>query len=586
MNLFDRRGFLGTLVAGGAAVKGASTSLWGQSHTLSARVLAQRNDANSPANGPNPISHYGNIHIPDNGDGTFTNPVMPNAHWSDPCLLRVQDDFYCVTSSAETCPLMQVLHSRDLVNWDVIGSVLRDWPPDLPSVMNWSPRISHVNGKFRVMFHITAKGFRVMEADHPEGPWHYVSHNFGQTMEGQWSANIFTDDDGTHYMIASNWIQRLSPDALSFASQRIRAAEGHILENPSLIKREGFYYWFESQNGTCTLGNLPDKGKISVWRARQVTGPYEGPRDLITATDRFQSPNTGTAVLGPDNRWWYAYDAYDMLRMTMCRQMLLDRLEWDKEGWPSVNGGRGPRLTYRKPVNTWRPTWLPELNDEFNQTGLEGITAGTLGRKWLFKREMPGAWSLTGHPGWLRLATLYPSIQDYNVANFICQRPTSAYYSISTHLVFHPTARWQQAGIAIRELNTTNTVAIGLDVDPVMKLKVWQNNGDGLKAIASEVFAQDGETLKDYYTDPGRFHPKNDLYLRIDLEGLTAQCLFSEDNRNWTRFGPTLIIPWQDGYFTTFHPGLFSGATVESHPPGFADFDYFHMENHDRPQTP
>jgi LacI family transcriptional regulator len=255
-----------------------------------------------------------NIHIADNGDGTFTNPIMPNAHWSDPCLLRVKDDFYCVTSSAETCPLMQILHSRDLVNWDVIGSVLRQWPDDLPSVMNWSPRISYVNGRFRVMFHITSLGFRVMEAEKPEGPWHYVKHNFTQ-MEGQWAANVFTDDDGTHYMIASNWIQRLSPDALSFEGDRIPVAHGNPLENPSLIKKDGIYYWFESQNGTCTPGNLPDKGKISVWRARHITGPYEGPHDLITGTNRFQSPNTGTAVLGPDNRWWYCYDVYDMLRL-------------------------------------------------------------------------------------------------------------------------------------------------------------------------------------------------------------------------------------------------------------------------------
>src|SRR5438046_3780521 len=161
--------------------------------------------------------------------------------------------------------------------------------------MNWSPRISYVNGKFRVMFHITERGFRVMEAEKPEGPWRYVKHNFDR-MDVQWAANVFTDDDGTHYMIASNWIQRLTPDALAFAGDRNTVTRGNILEKPSLIKKDGVYYWIESQNGTCTLGNLSDKGKISVWRARHVTGPYEGPRDLITGTNRIQSPNTGTAV--------------------------------------------------------------------------------------------------------------------------------------------------------------------------------------------------------------------------------------------------------------------------------------------------
>ena len=62
------------------------------------------------------------IHVADNGDGTFTNPVMPNAHWSDPAVVRHNNDYYVVTSSIETTPSLQILHSTDLVNFDVIGT--------------------------------------------------------------------------------------------------------------------------------------------------------------------------------------------------------------------------------------------------------------------------------------------------------------------------------------------------------------------------------------------------------------------------------------------------------------------------------
>jgi hypothetical protein len=67
------------------------------------------------------------VHVSDNGDGTYTNPVMPNAHWSDPAVLRVGSDYYVVSSSIETSPNLQILHSLDLVNWDVVGSVSRYW---------------------------------------------------------------------------------------------------------------------------------------------------------------------------------------------------------------------------------------------------------------------------------------------------------------------------------------------------------------------------------------------------------------------------------------------------------------------------
>ena len=53
-----------------------------------------------------------------------------------------------------------------------------------------------------------------------------------------------------------------------------------------------------------------NKGALAVWRSRSVTGPYEGPRDLITSNVGAACVNTGTVVLGPDNdTWYYLYDA-------------------------------------------------------------------------------------------------------------------------------------------------------------------------------------------------------------------------------------------------------------------------------------
>ena len=66
--------------------------------------------------------------------------------------------------------------------------------------------------------------------------------------------------------------------------------------------------------------------------------------------------------------------------------------------------------------------WRPELSDEFNNTGgLEGVTTGTLGSKWLFKQEQPAPapplWSVGTTPGWLSLRTNCTGIdvQDFKV---------------------------------------------------------------------------------------------------------------------------------------------------------------------------
>ena len=56
------------------------------------------------------------VHFPDNSDGTYSNPVMPNAHWSDPSAIRVGRTYYLMSSSVEVTPVMSILQSTDLVH--------------------------------------------------------------------------------------------------------------------------------------------------------------------------------------------------------------------------------------------------------------------------------------------------------------------------------------------------------------------------------------------------------------------------------------------------------------------------------------
>ena len=63
----------------------------------------------------------------DNGDGTFTNPIL-YADYSDPDAIRVGEDFYLTASSFCNTPGLPVLHSKDLVNWKVISYALPNIP--------------------------------------------------------------------------------------------------------------------------------------------------------------------------------------------------------------------------------------------------------------------------------------------------------------------------------------------------------------------------------------------------------------------------------------------------------------------------
>jgi beta-xylosidase len=210
------------------------------------------------------------VHIADNGDGTFTNPVMQNAHWSDPSVVRVGNTYYVVTSSIETTPSLQILRSTDLVNYDVVGSVSRHWfthtVDGVPLLKRqcWSPRLMFVAGKFRVMWHQSGQ-FMVAESVEPQGPWSLVHHNLTGMAQPtpQWAATTYLDTDGKTYVFAFNWIRETDAAALNWIGPQHPVADMHavgvgLMENPSLMKRGEYYYWHESVNGTVTWGLAPD----------------------------------------------------------------------------------------------------------------------------------------------------------------------------------------------------------------------------------------------------------------------------------------------------------------------------------------
>ena len=59
----------------------------------------------------------------DNGNGTYTNPLFFD-EFSDPDLIRVGDDFYLTGTTMHAMPGLPVLHSTDLVNWELVSYAL------------------------------------------------------------------------------------------------------------------------------------------------------------------------------------------------------------------------------------------------------------------------------------------------------------------------------------------------------------------------------------------------------------------------------------------------------------------------------
>lgn len=100
------------------------------------------------------------VWTPDNGDGTFTNPIMWG-DWPDPDIIRVNDDFYFISTSMHYVPGSPIATSKDLVNWKMVGYAVDRYNEDERYNMqngqlylngSWANTIRYNNGKFYVGF--------------------------------------------------------------------------------------------------------------------------------------------------------------------------------------------------------------------------------------------------------------------------------------------------------------------------------------------------------------------------------------------------------------------------------------------------
>src|SRR3954471_5583990 len=119
---------------------------------LSPATIAQTFAPRNPGSVP-----MSKVWIADNGDGTYKNPII-HADYSDPDVIRVGDDFYMTASSFNAVPGLPILHSKDLVNWRIIGNVFTRQPPlDVYGKPQhgggvWAPAIRYHDGEFYIFY--------------------------------------------------------------------------------------------------------------------------------------------------------------------------------------------------------------------------------------------------------------------------------------------------------------------------------------------------------------------------------------------------------------------------------------------------
>ncbi len=497
----------------------------------------------------------------DQGDGTYRNPVLP-ADYSDLDCIRVGSDYYAISSTFQYSPGVVILHSKDLVNWRILGHVVTDLTAIGPE-MNWdrmgrygrgiwAGAIRHHAGKFWVYFGTPDEGYFMSTATDPAGPWtplHAVMKEAG------WDDCCpFWDDDGQGWFVGTHfkdgyktWLYPLTPDGRDLRPEsRVLLNEGARREANKLYKINGIYYHFFSEwkEG---VGRY-----IMMQRANHITGPYTERRQLSHVQRDAMEPNQGGLVQTEKGDWYFL--THHGTGAWEGRAASLLPVTW-VEGWPVIGrpgtDGIGNFVwSGPKPV-AGAPVHEPPGSDDF--------AAPTLAPQWEWNYQ-PRAdkWSLTERPGFLRLHAFLPLKPDdlRSAGNTLTQRALRTTHNVVTVVLdLAGMADGQVAGLTHF---SRDSAALGIRQAGEVRTLEFRL---GEKTIAGPIITA----------------PRIWLRSEWGLAG-AGKFSYSVNGTGFTPFGETHQLGWAQ--YRGDRVGLYSYLTQPA--TGFVDIDSF-LYTYDRP---
>ena len=322
----------------------------------------------------------------DLGNGTFLNPVVSGDH-ADPSILKVGTDYYLTFSTFDAYPGLTIWHSRDLVNWQPIGSALTK-----PIGSVWAPDLCRHEGRYYI--YIPTRGpntIWVITAEHIEGPW---SDPVDLKLPRHIDPNHVVDEDGRRYLaLSAGDLVPLTADGLATAGpvEHIydpwRYPEEWVVESfspegPKILRHGDYYYMLTAVGGTA---GPPTGHMVIAARGRSLRGPWENAPNnplvrTVSVAEKWWSRGHASAVEAPDGSWWLLYHGYENGFWTLGRQTLLAPMRWTEDGWIEAGGGDLSR-PMRKPAGGSAVPHGMALSDDF--------TADRFGSLWAFYDPAP-----------------------------------------------------------------------------------------------------------------------------------------------------------------------------------------------------
>ena len=357
----------------------------------------------------------------------YKNPIVP-ADYSDLDCIRVGDDYYAISSTMQFSPGMTILHSRDLVKWEIAGHAVSD----LSEISNaltlkemdrygrgvWAGTLRHHNGRFYVFFGTPDEGYFMTSAERAEGPWEPLTQLLAEA--GWDDCTAIWDKRGRGYFVGTcfkegykTYIFDMAADGRSIDRKSARLInEGNGREANKLI-RHGKYYYLVFSEHKDGIGRY-----VMAKRDKELTGQFKEEKQLLLPCREANEPNQGGIIEGRDGKWYFL--THHGTGDWSGRVMSLLPVEWI-DGWPMIGdrsqGEPGTMVWQGKmPVKVKSERVKSEgvKNERVKSEKLElqrsdEFDTAQLGPQWQWNYEpRKEMFSLSERTGWLRLKAFHP----------------------------------------------------------------------------------------------------------------------------------------------------------------------------------
>ena len=520
---------------------------------------------------------------PDNGNGTFTNPVI-NADYSDPdvCVGPSGEDYYMTASSFNCVPGLPILHSRDLVNWEIVGHALKSlYTGDAeleqhfstPQHGNgvWAPSIRYHNGEFYIYWGDPDHGVYMVKTKDPAGEWEQpVCVIKGQ---GYIDTTPLWDDDGRCYLV-NGWansrskfasvltVRELSADGTKVIGQPVIVFDGNGTENrtcegPKFYKREG-WYWI-----MCPAGGVPTGFQLAM-RSKSPYGPYEHKTVLAQGKTAINGPHQGGWVHTKYGEDWFLHfqdkEAYG-------RVVHLNPVDWSS-GWPIMGKKGEPVTTCQKPKNSSSVVVNPVESDEFD--------APTMGKQWQWHANYDEKYGVPTAFGTFRIYTY--KLSDgwknfWEVPNLLLQKTPADAFTVTTKLRMTSKADGQFGGLIMMGLDYSALVVRRLG-QTFQLVQMTCQAADKGKQQTETVLA----TLKPTAVDKTDYKPgiHEDIWLRLVVKDSKVCFAYSQNGRQFTDCGSAFQM--KEGKWIGAKFGFIVAETDRKCDRGWVDADWIRIK--------